>query len=166
MSRPDSVAIDEAILAVLRTDAALAAAMPGGVWFSLAPEGLDRFVLVVLEPTTDVAEFGRRAQEQCRYQITAAGLSGTHPAIQAAMQRIDVLLEDRPLTIDGYAWSTTYRDGRHRLMTRETNLDRESIWEYGIAWYRVDVAPIWPPAPGPSLWVQTVPPWTQAGWMQ
>jgi len=65
---PDSSAIDAAIVAALLADAALSALMPDGVFVDEASPGAQRFVIVSLLSSLDVATFGGRAIEDARYQ--------------------------------------------------------------------------------------------------
>jgi hypothetical protein len=140
----DSNAIDAAIVARLASDAALTALLPDGVWVDVAEQGKKRFARVTLLSAFDSGQMGapgaRRATEEVIYAVTAVtfGTSST-PAKQAAA-RIDVLLEDVELAIDGYAHLSTERIERIRE-TEEDELDATIRWQHRGGRYRLLVAP-------------------------
>ena len=157
----DSSEIDNALVAKLASDSELLAMMPNGIYYGLAAEGSTRFVLVTLETATDIAQFGGRAIEERYYLIEAVGLSSTNPAMQQAAARIDQLLEDQPLTIDGYDWMTTYRIEPRRAPTEPDESNRSLRWFRRGGVYKVAATP----APViVSAWMQDG--WVQEGWTQ
>lgn len=113
---PDSSATDSALVAKLQADATLAALLPDGWWFDEAPPGRTRFGIVSLVDAADVAVFGGRAYEDTLYLVEARILSTAGGDIKAAAARIDVVLEDQPLTVAGYTWMTCHRESRVRLI--------------------------------------------------
>jgi hypothetical protein len=106
----DTSDIANALIAKLGSDTALLALCPNGVYRDQAPPGATRFVIVSLMAGEDIGVFGRRAIEAGVYLVEARMLSTAGGNIKAAAARIDVLLEDQPLTVAGFAWSTMHRE--------------------------------------------------------
>jgi hypothetical protein len=126
----DSSDIDNALVARLGADATLLALCPNGVYFDEAPPGATRFVIVSLVDEQDEGRFGGRAFEDALYTVEARMLSTIAGAnVKAAAARIDVLLEDQPLTVPGYTWMALHRESRVRL----TEVDDA---DSSIRWYR------------------------------
>ena len=126
----DSSDIDAALVVKLAADAALLALCPNGVYVDEAPPGSTRFVIVSLVEESDEGKFGGRAFEDALFQVEARMLStvaGANP--KAAAARIDVLLEDQPLTVAGYTYMTLHRESRIRM----TEVDEA---DPSIRWYR------------------------------
>jgi hypothetical protein len=128
---PDSSAIDAALVVKLGADATLLALCPNGVYVDEAPPGSTRFVIVSLVGEDDEATYGQgRTVEDALFQVEARMLSTVAGAdIKAAAARIDVLLEDQPLTVTGYTWMTLHRESR----IRTTEVDEA---DPSIRWYR------------------------------
>jgi hypothetical protein len=129
---PDSSDIDNALIAKLGADATLLALVPNGVYWGEAPPNSTRFVIVSLVEEIDYQQFGSRSHEETLYAVEARMLStvATGANIKAAAARIDVLLENQPLTIPGYSHMTTFRDSRIRL---DPEVDEN---DSTIRWYR------------------------------
>jgi len=132
----DSSDIDAAIVAKLGADATLLSYCPNGVYWDEAPQGMTKFVIVSLVDEFDESVFGSRAFEDGLYQIEARMLSTSGGNIKAAAARIDVLLDDKPLTIGsppvqvaGYT---------HMLMQRESRIRLTEVDEVdpSIRWFR------------------------------
>lgn len=146
MARPDTGAVDRVVLDVLKGDAALIAACPGGVWFGIAAPGLTRFVLVAFDRATDLGVFGHRAIEELRYCVQAVGLSrdvsiGT---MKDAAARIDALLDDTaaPLPVPtNYASIDSVRDERLAESVVD-EVDKSLHWHHFGGYYTVTCA--WP----------------------
>ena len=142
----DSSAVDTAVITHLAGDATLAALLPGGVHFGLAPQGKTAFALVTIDETADVAVFAetaaaRRAIEVITYAVAAVvQTSAMGPATQAAA-RIDALLADQPLTVPGYGWLSTVRVDRIRDPGELDPSDKSIRWQHHGGRYRVQVTP-------------------------
>jgi len=106
----DTSDICNALIAKLGSDTALLALCPNGVYRDQAPPGATRYVIVSLLAGEDIGVFSRRAIEAGVYLVEARMLSTAGGNIKAAAARIDVLLEDQPLTVAGFAWSTMFRE--------------------------------------------------------
>ena len=127
---PDSSAIDNALLAVLGSDAALLALTPNGAYWDESPPGSTRFVIVSLVDEVDAQQFGSRSYEDALYAVEARMLSTVTGAnIKAAAARIDALLEDAVLTVAGFKTMTVHRESRIRM----TEVDDQDA---SIRWYR------------------------------
>ena len=137
----DSSAIDNALVALLGADSTLLAAMPNGVYLDEAPPGSHRFVIVSVIEAADVPTFDGRALERVLYLVKAVGLSSTSPDMRAAAARIDALLEDQPLIVEGYEWVDMYRTDRIR-MPEVDDLNPALRWYHRGGHYRVTMAPI------------------------
>jgi hypothetical protein len=136
--KPDSSAIDAAILARLNGDATLMALIPNGVYFDRAPAGSTKFGIVSVVLARDVAEFHQRALEDVIYLVKAV-LRATSAKDAAA--RIDVLLDDAaPLSVEGYGFLSCHRAERVRF-TEPDPADKAVDWFHRGGRYRVLVTP-------------------------
>ena len=143
MGRPNSGAIDQAIIGTLQADATLAALIPDGVYFNLAAPGKKRFGLVGIFEAVDVGIFGQRGWEDTLYFVKAVGLSTvtTLANMKAAAHRIDELLERAPLTVTDYAFMACVREER-LADTVPDPIDASLFWFHFGGHYRVTAA--WP----------------------
>jgi hypothetical protein len=141
---PDSWEIEESLLAMLQNDTTLKALAPDGVWIDLAAAGAKRFVIVSLIDPTDRGKFGGRAIEDNRYLVKAVGLSTVMSGsqIRQAAYRIDQLIHDQVMTIDGYTFMDMARDeNESRIRVRRADeRDPGLTWLEGGAWYRIRVS--------------------------
>jgi hypothetical protein len=137
---PDSSDIDAALVTTLSSDATLLGLCPNGVYIDEAPPGSTRFVIVSLFDARDTPVFGRRAIEHALYRVEARMLSTVPGAnIKAAAARIDVLLEDQPLTVTGYTWMALHREERVRF-TEVDEVDPSIRWYHRGGVYRVQMS--------------------------
>lgn len=144
MTRPDSGAVDAAIVGVLQADGALKTLMPDGVFFNLAAPGSTRFVLVGVFDEADEWVFGHRATESTLYFVKAVGFSRNARLadMKAAAFRIDALLDGATLTVPGFASVDCVREKREPTDTVPDPLDPSVFWFHFGGHYRVLVA--WP----------------------
>lgn len=145
MSRPESSAIDAALVALLRADATLGQLVPDGVFIDEAPQDAKRFVIVQLVDTHDVATFDqRRAIEEVAYLVKAVMLSRANGNPTAAADRIDALLEGAALTVPGYSLIDVFRDpenARVRYTEKDPN-DPDLRYFHRGGQYRIQVSPL------------------------
>ena len=143
MARPNSGAIDQAIIGALQADATLQALIPDGVYFNLAQPGKKRFGLVGIFDALDVGMFGQRDYEETLYFVKAVGLSTvtTLSNMKAAAHRIDELLELAQLTPPDYVWVDCVREER-LADTVPDPIDASLFWFHFGGHYRVKCA--WP----------------------
>jgi len=150
----DTGAIDAAVLTRLASDPELLGYMPNGVYWGLAAQESLRYVIVTLATAADSAQFGQTAIEERDYMIEAVGCSTVNPAVHQAARRIHDLLQDQPLTIDGYGWMSTYRtEPIHYTDADDAN---QSIqWRHRGGFYRVQATPLRADAPRTPLVLTT-----------
>jgi hypothetical protein len=101
----DALALDAAIAAALRADVALMAACPGGVFYGLAPSGVEAFVVFQrIAAADDLAMFAGAAGEEYHYLVKAVVPGTQTNAAGVAARRIDAVLDgNAALAPDGYA---------------------------------------------------------------
>ena len=136
----DTSDIASALIAKLGSDAELLSLCPNGVYWDEAPPGSTRFVIVAFINAIDRGVFGRRAIEEGIYLVEARMLSTVQGAnIKRAAARIDELLEDQPLTVAGYTWSTMHRVEPTR-MTEVDELDPSIRWNRRGGQYFIEMS--------------------------
>lgn len=141
---PDSTEIDIALVARLSGDAELQALLPDGVYVNQAKQGKTKFTLVSLVTAIDAGSFAavgqRRATEDCLYMVKAVTLDASRATAGNAAARIDVLLEDQPLTITGYHCASIAREERIDE-TEVDDLDATIQWQHRGGRYRIVAVP-------------------------
>jgi hypothetical protein len=136
----DTSDIASALIAKLGSDAELLSLCPNGVYWDEAPPGSTRFVIVAFINAIDRGVFGRRAIEEGIYLVEARMLSTVQGAnIKRAAARIDELLEDQPLTVAGYTWSTMHRLEPVRL-TEVDEVDPSIRWNRRGGQYFIEMS--------------------------
>lgn len=140
MAGPDSSLVDDALVQKLLNDSQLKQLMPDGVYWDEAKTGAKRFVIVSLVDENDAATMGKgRSIEDALYLVKAVELASAGANIRAAAKRIDQLLDDGTLTIDGYELMSISRDSRVRS-TEVDEVDPTIRWQHRGGRYRVQVA--------------------------
>jgi Protein of unknown function (DUF3168) len=144
MPLPDSGEIDIALVQVLSGDAALMALVPDGVYFNEAPQGMENFVIVSLVEGLVRAQMGapteRRAAEDAEYIVKAVLLNGSSADAREAAARIDDLLEDQTIPIDGFTCLSIVRSKRIHD-TEPDDVDTTIRWQHRGGFYRILAAP-------------------------
>jgi len=144
MPLPDSGEIDNALVELLSDDAQLMALVPDGVFFDEAPQGMQAFALVSLIDGLSRSQMGaateRRAAEDVEYIVKAVMLSGSSANAREAAARIDDLLEDQTMPIDGFTCLAIVRTGRIRD-TEVDSVDATIRWQHRGGHYRILAAP-------------------------
>lgn len=136
----DPSAVDDAVVSTLANDATLAALMPDGVWFDLAPAGLTKFVIVSLATHADDYVFGGSAFEKSTYLVKAVDQNVSGATVKTSAARIQTLLQDATLTIAGYHHLLLQRQERVRYVeVDEVNPDLR--WQHRGGRYAVMVEP-------------------------
>ena len=136
----DTSDIASALIAKLGSDAELLSLCPNGVYWDEAPPGSTRFVIVAFINAIDRGVFGKRAIEEGIYLVEARMLSTVQGAnIKRAAARIDELLEDQPLTVAGYTWSTMHRVEPVRL-TEVDEVDPSIRWNRRGGQYFIEMS--------------------------
>jgi hypothetical protein len=133
---PDSSAIDAALVATLAADAQLTALCPDGIYWDVAPAGMQRFVLVSLTAADDEPVFEGRAWEDMIYLVKAVMLSTVaNQTSKEAAARIDQVLEGATLAANGYDTMIVRRERRFRT-TEADPRDPTIQWFHRGGWYR------------------------------
>lgn len=136
----DSSDILNAVVTKLGADATLLALCPNGVYADEGPPGATRLVIVSLADAEDVQMFGGRAIEDELVHVEAQMLSTVAGAnIKAAAARIEVLLENQPLTVAGYTHMAMFRESPIREAERD-DADASILWYRRGGRYRVMVS--------------------------
>jgi len=134
---PDSGAIDRAVVATLQGDAQLLTLMPNGVYWAVPASGAKQFVTVALMFADDVEGFDGRLIEDRVFEIKCVELSTvTTKNAEAALARVDALLERQPLTVAGFSWMTTIRE-HYGHETEEDEIDPAIRWMTRYGQYRI-----------------------------
>jgi len=138
MAHPSDV--DAALLGKLSADSALKALMPDGVFYDLAASGRTRIVIVKLMHHETVDMFGGPAYEQPLYLVKAVEQSSSALNTINAAKRIDALLNNQPLTINGYTLMTLqFREYVRYAEADSVNPDLR--WQHCGGLYLVSVSP-------------------------
>lgn len=126
-------ALDDAVHGVLLADATLMALLPGNVHLDVAPEGAQvPYGVVMLEEETVTLEQGGTAFVTARYVIKVEDRAMTKTAAQAALDRIDALLNHVILAPAGFTQMASHRLSRRGNARREGSLmwhDRSCTYE-------------------------------------
>ena len=128
---PDVRAVDKAILAILTGDPILAALMPGGVHWDIAPIGLTQFVTVTLQDF--VADYVMGADdsgtETIGYLIKAISRASAADAALDAAARIHDLLHRQPLNLTGTGYELMVMQRSRRV--RYSEFDQNNTeWQH------------------------------------
>jgi hypothetical protein len=138
--KPDTSAIDAALVGLLNADPTLQALAPDGVYVDEAPPNAQRFVIVALaDAVNDWTYDAGRAVEDKVYTVVAKMLSTAGGDIKSAAARIDALLEDAALTVAGYA-DVRVRQDRPIRETDVDTVDPSLRWFHRGGEYRVHAA--------------------------
>lgn len=129
-------AIDQAIIARLSSDAALAALAPGGVFRETAPQGATTpFVIVEGMTHRDEYAIGSSAYEELIYLVKGIAQSTSGTSAQSIADRVQALLHGVTLTITGYRAMLVQREERVAYVEIDDESDRR--WQHRGALYRV-----------------------------
>jgi len=147
MSAVDVAAVDAALVARLAADATLAALLPDGIYFDVAPGNKTRFVIVQFQTHEITDGFGMELYEVLMYRITARVLTATGVDANAAAFRIHQLLSWLPLgVIAGYTHMETLQVGRDKHMEVDA-IDNDIRWQVAGGDYEIWVSPSAPGMP-------------------
>jgi hypothetical protein len=120
-------AVDVALMAALQADATLAQLAPGGVHRDFEPESTPgRCVILTLQNELPIFEQGGTAHLQTRYQVKVVDQATTKTAAQAAIDRVDAILNGQVLAITGQTHMLTERVDRFAYLERVGS----SVWQH------------------------------------
>jgi len=138
---PDVRAIDSAVLSILTADPILAALMPGGVHWDVAPFGLTAFVSVSLQDfvADDIFGADNGGTETIGYLVKAVHRSSAaDPALDAAA-RIHDLLQRQPLNLTGTGYELMLMQRSRRVRFSEFD-GNNAEWQHIGGVYNVMVS--------------------------
>ena len=139
----DPSEVDAAVVAKLVADTGsggLMTLMTDGVFIDVAPNGKTKFVIVSLAAHDDEYMFNGCAFEQSLYLVKAVDREESGLTVKAAAIRIQTLLHDVALSIQGYTHMLTRRTARLRF-TEVDDIDPNIRWQHRGARYEVLVSP-------------------------
>ena len=136
----DSSALDMAVVTALTADAALRTLLPDGIWWNVAPQGRTKFVAIALETAVDTYEENRAAFEQPVYRIEAVAKESTTATVDAAADRIRVLMGGT-LTATGYHLMRVERRERVKHGEHDPG-DAAVVWQYHGGLYEIQAEPV------------------------
>ena len=144
---PDPSAIRDALLARLNGDATLRAAIPGGAYWDVGPPSSRRHVIASLTAAAHVRAFGHRVLHDHVYLVKAVVMTSEPNAAalaDTAAERIDALLENGTLTIQGFTLEGMYLDpGLDVLDSVEVDeIDPAIRWFHRGGQYRIVASPL------------------------
>jgi len=119
ITAPDSSLVEDGLMDYLRNDATLKKLCPDGVWLDAGDEKARRFIVVSIVNHSDGVVFEGRAFENYLFLVKAVMLSSSGGSIARAAARIDGLLNDAVLPIDGYGELALGRERRVRFSERD-----------------------------------------------
>lgn len=136
----DTSLVDAALVTRLVGDSALMAICVDGVFFDQAKQGALQFVIVSLLDGADEGVYvAGRAIYSALYLVKAVSKGMSNIAASQAAARIDVLLEDKPLTVAGFNGMSCFREVR--LRTTEVDIVDPGIrWQHWGGHYRVEMS--------------------------
>jgi hypothetical protein len=144
-SLPGTHLITVGIYNKLAADATLIGLLPDGVWLEVAmpsSTGVPRtkFAIVSHVPISrDVGVFGRRAYEEHLYMVKAVTRDLSPKTANSAADRINELLEDTPIAVEGYTWMTTHRTDWIELQEID-DADPKLAWQHRGGHFKVQYA--------------------------
>lgn len=134
------------VLAALRTkldgDATLIGLIPAGAFKDVAPNGEDKAVIVSKVDHETVYKLGGIAYEIWLVLVKAIHRSKTTETVDQAAARIQALLHDQSLSIDGYTHMLTLVDPDDGVVSyTEADEDSDERWQHSGARYEIWASP-------------------------
>jgi hypothetical protein len=141
MTLPHRSAVDAALVALLRGDAALATILGGPeVYLGEGPDQLTKLVLVAPGPSHVERMFtGATAYELLVYTVTANIRATDWVDAFAAAARIDALLDGQALDAVGYSLMVMKRT--EHVAPYDERDEHNNVWQHAGALYEIWVSP-------------------------
>ena len=141
-THPDASALDSAILAVLSADPILAALMPDGVFWDVAPQGATAFVIVGLQDFVSALMLGGvDGTEKTAYLVKATSRTTGGTTMRDAAARIHDLLHLQPLALEGTGYELMIMHRVRRVRYTEPDpTDSAERWQHRGGVYDVMVS--------------------------
>jgi len=131
--------VERAVIGKLAADAELAALLPGGVFYDLAPQGTTQFVLVSLSTSRGMPEFDDRDTfRQFVYLVKAVAQGPSSAPTAAADARIQALLDLGTLDLSAAGCELLVMRWVDRVRFTEATGAAE-VWQHRGARYEVTV---------------------------
>lgn len=138
----DATEVERALIGALALDPELAALVPDGVYYDLAPQGATRFVIVSLSTSHGQAEINDRDTLRAFvYLVKAVALGADADPIAAADARINALLDHGTLDLPAAAGCTLMRS-RWVDRVRFTETAAGETWQHRGGRYEITVTPL------------------------
>ena len=138
----DATEVERALIGKLAADATLAALLPDGVYYDLAPIGATRFALVSLSSSRGLGELNDGDTLRALvYLVKAVAKGADADPIAAADARITALLDHGDLDLPAAAGCTLMRLGWVDRV-RYTETAAGETWQHRGARYEVTVTPL------------------------
>lgn len=124
-----TAAVTRALMSALQGDSVLAGLAPGGVQWGVAPEMIapKRTVIVSMQTAPRVLEQGGVAHLTTRYQVKVVDPATSWASAATAYERIEALLENASLTIQGHACMAVHAVDEFSYIERT---DAGGVWQH------------------------------------
>jgi hypothetical protein len=141
-THPDASVLDAAIVGVLQADPILAALMPDGVHWELAPQGSTAWVSVALEDFVAELVFpGVDGTERTNYTVKATARTTGGTTVRDAAARIHDLLHLQTLPLEGTGFELMILKRIRRVRyTADDPHDAAAQWQHRGGVYQVTVS--------------------------
>jgi hypothetical protein len=137
----DATEVERALIGKLAADATLAAAMPDGVYYDLAPIGSTKFIIVSLSSSRGLYELNDgETLRAFIYVVKGVALGTGSSAVAAADKRIQELIDRQPLDLPPEA-GATLMVARWVDRIRFTENANNDVWQHRGARYEITVTP-------------------------
>lgn len=138
----DATEVERALIGKLGADPELAALLPDGVFYDVAPIGSTRFAIVSLTSSRSLDELN--SAETLRalvYLVKAVVLGSASSTVADADWRIQELIDRQPLDLPPEA-GATLMVARWVERVRYTETVNDDVWQHRGARYEITVTPI------------------------
>jgi len=143
MIAADSTAVDKAVASLLANDGVLAGLLPDGVWWTTAPAGKTRFVVLGQVDHAQTYTLGNGvAWERFVYQIEAVTLGASGELAGQAAARIHVLLQGSTLTASGYHPSMVVQQLERLRPPVAIDDQTDTRWHHAGGQYEILITPL------------------------
>lgn len=141
-THPDASALDAAIVNVLAADPILAALMPDGVHWDIAPQGATAFVIVGMQDFSAELMFpGVDGLEKTAYLVKATARTTGGTMMRDAAARIHDLLHLQSLELEAAGYSLMLMKRIRRVRYTEPDpTDQAERWQHRGGVYEVMVS--------------------------
>jgi hypothetical protein len=137
----DATEVERALIGKLSADPALAAALPDGVYYDLAPLGSTKFVIVSLSASRGLYEINDgETLRAFIYVVKGVALGTASNSVAAADKRIQELIDRQPLDLPPEA-GASLMVARWVDRIRYTENLNNDVWQHRGGRYEITVTP-------------------------